>query len=166
MLAGCYECPENTWTHEATKASQGSIIVKYSFCVSSLANDTRSETAKSIEELGGIAIQHTISYGNRIQTDVASQLKNPKLSTDFRIAFQSCFTYYSDAIPKLESALNSFGSRDYPTAHQNLVSAMDASTDCQDAFDGIGSPTSMREDSSYFFSLTAIPFVLTNILAG
>ncbi|KAK6935051.1 Pectinesterase inhibitor domain [Dillenia turbinata] len=119
------------------KASQGSIIVKYSFCVSSFANDPRSKRAKSIEEVGGITIQHSISYGNRIQTDIARQLKNPKLSTDFRIAFQSCFTYYSHAIPKLESAFNSFRSRDYPTAHQNLVSAMDASTDCQDAFDEV-----------------------------
>lgn len=139
--------------------------VGYNFCVASLGSNPKSRTA-SLEELGAIAINLTLSNATYINWYISHKLMKDKAYDPYaKACLQDCSELYSDAIPTLQDVINEFKGKDYYKANIDLSAAMDAADTCEEGYKAKkGEKSPLAKEDNVFFQLCAIALAFTNLL--
>ncbi|KAK6935050.1 Pectinesterase inhibitor domain [Dillenia turbinata] len=124
--------------------------VKFKFCVASFTSDRKSQNVTTENELGVLSLQHLISKASILGSRYSILAKKYP-----RKDLQECSKIYSQAIPTLKEALDSYKVRDYPTTNIKVSAAFDASADCVEGFQG-GNKDPLQRMNSAFIKLAKI----------
>ncbi|KAK1420430.1 hypothetical protein QVD17_22015 [Tagetes erecta] len=147
-------------------SSQQDPNVKLQFCTTSLQAAAASHCA-DLKGLGMMSIRLTRYNITDTRCYIKQLLKNNtnKLDPYVKSCLNDCFELYSDAIPGIKQAMESYNSKRFFDANVQISSVMEAATTCEDGFKekkGVVSPLTKRNDAT--FELSAIALSIMNIL--
>lgn len=166
LLFGCSSSGSDFVHLSCKNAAKSDPNFSYSFCVESLKVNSKSQTARNIEDLFKISIELTISNASDVVFVVSKLLKDNKFDGYARNCLHDCLELYSDAVSSLKEALCDFvKSKDLYNANVEISSAMDASTTCEDGFkEKKGQLSPLTKENKFFFQLTAISLAFSNMV--
>ncbi|XVF73568.1 hypothetical protein PTKIN_Ptkin12aG0212300 [Pterospermum kingtungense] len=147
------------------KCAQRDPNLSYNFCVTSLQAAPKSHCADYLRELGMISIKLLRRNLTSSRFYIKELLKNKKLDPIVRSCLHACFDLYSNAMTRIQHAIDAYKSKHYGDANIYVSSGMDASTTCEDGFkdkDGVVSPLTKRNNDT--FQLSAISLSIINML--
>ncbi|KAK6804259.1 hypothetical protein RDI58_002043 [Solanum bulbocastanum] len=138
----------------------------YGFCTSSLQAAPASQSA-TLRGLGMISIR-LIQYN---VTDTSSHvkmlLKDKKLDPYVKSCLKACVDLYSNAIPDIKLAMQSYNTKKYYDAGIQISAIIASAATCEDGFkekEGVVSPLTKRNDNT--IQLSAIALSVMNLVTN
>ncbi|GAA0161432.1 hypothetical protein LIER_17748 [Lithospermum erythrorhizon] len=144
-------------------SSKNNPNVNVNFCITSLQSAPASRCA-ALRGLEIIAIR-LLRYNVTDTRCFIKQLVTTKNWNQFyKNRLNDCYELYSDAIPSVKKAMQSFSGKLYDDANIQISAVMDAATTCEDGFkeggnEALSSPLKKRNDDMFQLGAIALSFL-------
>lgn len=146
-----------------TKAAASSPTINRDFCIASLQADPKSGSVNFVG-LAQIATDLTSKNATSTKAKINNLLANPGNGSDnIKPELSTCLDLYSGMIDHLSDAARAISSFRYDDAKTYLSAALDAPSDCEDAFSEKGTGSVLSKEDSNATQLSAIALALLNI---
>jgi pectinesterase inhibitor-like protein len=150
-------------TDACTKAAASSPTINRDFCVASLQADPKSGSA-NVVGLAQIATDLTSKNATSTKAKIQNLLSNPgNGNSNIKPELSTCHDLYSEMIGHLSDAASAISSFHYDDAKTYLSAALDAPSDCEDAFSEKGTSSVLSKENANATQLSAIALALLNI---